>query len=240
MQNLVKMNERLFKMMNDFIKQLGKTRPMIISYLKTISFEKYVAYIAVIFALAPFIIDYYGYKRDSYIAKKQERQNESIREKTFEITDKLNSLELKCPETPACNCPQCPTCPVCPACNCSEEKKCPEEKAVTLPKVQIDTVDKGNGKQFLETGVDSLENSNNMFSNFYSFFNNEGGGDPSIINVTANKATNANKESNANTASSANTASNANKATKATKANTIGGELDGFEKVPGYAVIPER
>ena len=71
---------------------------------------------------------------------------DTIREKLFEVNDKIDNLDLSCPECPscpkcpeqaACNCPQqkeCPscTCPEqkdCPSCSCPEQKDCPPQNS---------------------------------------------------------------------------------------------------------------
>ena len=222
MEYLVKMNEKLLKV---FPRSFPK-----------IKMEQRLIVVTILISLVTLVIHHHIYQLEESRGDIMKSKTDLIREKTIEMNDKLDSLELNCPENPAC--PVCPSCPVCPACNCPEEKEkvCPDCNCPTCPTgpvVQkgtgpvVPTVQKGTGtgasgaKPFRETdGVDSLENSNNLFSNFYSLFSKDEEGDVPIVNTNKN-SNNSNHNSNKNS-------------------NILEGEMDGFEKVPGYAIVPER
>jgi hypothetical protein len=233
MEYLVKMNEKLLKV---FPRSFPK-----------IKMEQTLILVTILISLVTLLIHNHIYQLDVSRGNIMKSKTDLIREKTIEMNNKLDSLELNCPENPAC--PVCPSCPECPSCNCPEEKEkvCPDcncPTCPTAPVVQKDTdatvqkdtgatvqKDTGNGasgaKPFRETdGVDSLENSNNLFSNFYSLFSKDEEGDVPIVN-TNNSNKNTNNNSNKNTNNSNNR-------------NILEGEMDGFEKVPGYAIVPER
>jgi hypothetical protein len=120
---------------------------------------------------------------------------------------------LNCPEIPACTCPVCPTCifpeeTKCPDCNCPQPEKCPQCKAEVPDVPKVPDVKE---KPYRETEeVDTLESSNNLFSNFYAFFSKDADGDLPVI-------------SHGNT-----------------KSEEVGLGMDGFEAVPGHAAVPER
>jgi hypothetical protein len=231
MEYLVKMNEKLLKV---FPRSFPK-----------IKMEQTLIVVTILISLVTLVIHHHIYQLEESRGDIIKSKTDLIREKTIEMNDKLDSLELNCPENPAC--PVCPSCPVCPACNCPEEKEkvCPDCNCPTcptgpvVPVVQKDTgpvvptVQKGTGtgasgaKPFRETdGVDSIENSNNLFSNFYSLFNKGEEGDVPIVNTNKNSNKNSNTSKNSN---------NSNK-----NSNILEGEMGGFENVPGYAIIPER
>ena len=256
MEYLVKMNEKLLKV-------LPRSFPKI-------KMEQTLILVTILISLVTLLIHNHIYQLDVSRGNIMKSKTDLIREKTIEMNNKLDSLELNCPENPAC--PVCPSCPECPACNCPEEKEkvCPDcncPTCPTVPVVQKDTgatvqkdtgttvptvqKDTGNGasgaKPFRETdGVDSLENSNNLFSNFYSLFSKDEEGDVPIVNTNnSNKNTNNNSNKNTNNNSNKNTNNNSNKNTNNSNnsnknSNILEGEMDGFEKVPGYAIVPER
>ena len=259
MEYLVKMNEKLLKV---FPRSFPK-----------IKMEQTLLLVTILISLVTLLIHNHIYQLDVSRENIMKSKTDLIREKTIEMNNKLDSLELNCPENPAC--PVCPSCPECPSCNCPEEKEkvCPDCNCPTCPTAPVVQKDTGatvtgatvtgasGAKPFRETdGVDSLENSNNLFSNFYSLFSKDKEGDVPIVNsINSNKNTNNNSNKNTNNNSNKNTNNNSNKNTNNnsnkntnnsnkntnnnsinSNSNILGGEMDGFEKVPGYAIVPER
>ena len=245
MEYLVKMNEKLLKV---FPRSFPK-----------IKMEQTLIVVTILISLVTLVIHHHIYQLEESRGDIIKSKTDLIREKTIEMNDKLDSLELNCPENPAC--PVCPSCPVCPACNCPEEKEkvCPDCNCPTcptgpvVPVVQKDTgpvvptVQKGTGtgasgaKPFRETdGVDSIENSNNLFSNFYSLFNKGEEGDVPIVNTNKNSNKNSNTSKNSNNSNKNSNNSNKNSNNSNKNSNILEGEMGGFENVPGYAIIPER
>ena len=216
MEYLVKMNEKLFKIVREILPKKRNEQFLLISTLIVLMLSLGIHYHNII------IIE----RGENQMKNK----TDLITEKTISMDDKIDSLELNCPEIPSCN---CPACPACPSCNCPEvaEKKCPtcptfkqnnKEEREEEGEKEEEKEDVKDATPLSETdGVDSMEKSNNIFSNFYSIFNNDDEEGDSIIQNNSNS-------NNSNSSNSSN--SNSNKP----------GEIDGFEKVPGYAIISER
>ena len=160
-----------------------------------------------------------------------------ISDKTYEIIDKLDALEINCPACPENKCPEC-KCPEqkeqkCPDCNCPPAPKCPRPRDIAKENANKNANKNTNANKNKNTNanknthvnkntnatkdkkenLDSIESSNNLFSDFYSVFVPTNSDEP-IIRVNKNNVEDENK-----------------------KLNEKIDQIEGFEAIPGYGVV---
>ena len=148
--------------------------------MKTIKVNQTILFGILGFLFLSVIVHYLIHNLDNQKTTELQVKALEINENTRQINNKLDGLDMSCPECPEQkDCPTC-SCPEpkeCPSCNCPSQNECPACNCptVTCPDLNCPVVERVRGRKEKkeklgpkvdENGPHRMDESNSFFSNF--------------------------------------------------------------------------